>query len=237
MRLAFTIAVLLFAFRALGAEERPASAPPVAPASALPPLATPTWSLGAGLSFFAPVSSVGLLGGTGAGGSLGTLATIPVTPSVSVERVFSPQFALGLGLEGSIQYVSSGSQTTSNAPAGSIGVGLSPRFTMTGPDAPVSFALFATLFGGYNSIEGSGMPSSPPVLSSNALAIGVGGGVAFELRLLERLAVRVQASLVRLSLSSFTTRISMLAPQNQFNETVVGGSFIPSPSLELRLFL
>ena len=234
MRLASLIAIALVATSALGEELVPPPAPP--PISAR--LVTPTWSLGAGLSFFSPVFSAGLLGGTGGLAGLGTLASTPVTPSVSVERVFSPQFALGLGFEGSIQSVSAAQ--TASSPTGTIGIGLSPRFIMTNADAPVSFTLFSTVSAGY-SASGPGSVSlgtgTAGFLSSGALAVGLGSGVAFELRLLERLSVRVQANLVRLSVASLTTRFSAGGPVTEQNQVLVGASFLPSPSIELRLYL
>lgn len=234
MRLAVTVVTLL-AVRALAGEE---FAPPPEPPVATPRVATPTWSLGAGLSFFSPVSSAGLLAGSSLG-LLGTVTTIPITPSVSVERVFSPQFALGLGFEGSVQSVVTAVQPSTAAPttsSGTIGLGLSPRFVMTNADAPVSFTLFSTLFAGYSSSGPSAGVSNFQV-SSHALAVGVGGGIAFELRLLERLAVRVQANLARLSLSSVTVRTTGGVAASEANQLLVGASFIPSPSIELRLYL
>lgn len=236
MRLASMIAVSLFASSALGEEFAPPPAPPTVSAR----LVTPTWSLGAGLSFFSPVYSAGTLGGTGGLGSLGAVATTPVTPSVSVERVFSPQFALGLGFEGSIQSLSGATQGPASSPTGTIGIGLSPRFIMTNADAPVSFTLFSTVSAGY-SASGPGSVAlgtgAAGFLSSSALSVGLGGGVAFELRLLERLSIRVQANLVRLSVTSLTTRFSGGGPAIEQNQTLVGASFIPSPSIELRLYL
>ncbi|MDP3237068.1 MAG: hypothetical protein Q8S33_15010 [Myxococcales bacterium] len=114
---------------------------------------------------------------------------------------------------------------------GTIGFGVSPRFILTSADAPVSFTLFSTLFAGYN----AGVPSAlgNSVVFSNALSVGVGGGIALELRLLERLSLRVQANLARLSLSTSTTASGLIG----FSQVVVGASFIPSPSIELRLYL
>lgn len=228
MRLAFTIAVFLFAFRALGAEESAPPPPPAVAPSALPPLATPTWSLGAGLSFFASGVSGGIAATTPNG--LAPL-TSPVTPSVSVERLFSPRFALGLGLEGTVQNVSTNRGAT-NVLIGAIGFGISPRFIMTSTNAPVSFTFFSTLLAGY-STGGQAVEGNPNVFG-NALSLGVGGGIALELRLLERLALRVQANLARLSIS---TLASVSGGGNGFNQVVVGASFIPSPSIELRLYL
>jgi hypothetical protein len=233
MRLAFVIAVTLFASSALGNEEVAAPpAPLVVPPTRLPRLATPTWSVGAGLAFFTP--SYGLVGLGGAGGGLTSLSVLtPVAPSVSVERLFSPQFALGLGLEGSVQS-NNFNPSSRSLLTGSIGLGVSPRFIMTNPDAPVSFTLYSTLLAGYSGAPGAatvspaGLTLSPP---GSALSVGVGGGFAFELRLLERLSVRVQVHLARLSLTSQTFS------NGAFNQLLLGASFIPSPSLELRLYL
>lgn len=210
------------------------------PPSPAPP---PAWSLGAGITFFVPTTTAVLGAGALPGlGSLTTLSFTPITPSVSIERVFSPRFALGLGLEASLQ--SAGGPRAANAglagnetSSGSIGVGVSPRFVMTAPEAPVSFTIYGSVFAGYAG-QSLGILAGVMPSTSSSVSVGVGGGVAFELRLLERLSVRAQANLVRLSVTRLGIAIpsAALVPMNETVFTTVSANVIPSPSLELRLY-
>lgn len=209
----------------------PGSLPPPPPAVApiQAPLSFPTWSLGAGMFL---VSDLQLgIAGLG-GGTLASLAAPTVAPSVSLERAFSPQFAMGLGLQGSFFSTQSGGSET---PTGSLGIGFSPRFVLTDPTAPVSFTFFTTVMIGYagttTNVNLTGMNG---VLVS-ALTGSVAGGGALEIKLLERLALRVQASFLKFSVARTGLKASPMATEAVV--TVTGVSVIPSPGLELRLYL
>lgn len=203
-------------------------APPPPPPTVSAPLTYPTWSLGAGL-FFASEGSLGV--GAALGGVLGGVSVPTVSPSVSLERAFTSHFAVGLGAQGTFTTTQSGMAET---PSGSLGVGVSPRFVLTAPEAPVSFTFFTTVMIGYaaatSNVNLTGMLGQVSVLSGS-----VAGGGALELKLLERLAVRVQASFVRFSVSRLGVKASMNATES--TATTTGVSFIPSPGLELRLYL
>lgn len=226
------ITLIAFAAPALADE----LATPPAPPSPTAPVTAPTWSLGAGLTFFAPTTQVialaGQLGGTGLAG---LTATTPVSPSVSIERLFSAQFALGLGVDASLESTSlTGIAATS--PRGSIGLGLSPRFILTNADAPVSFTLYSTVFLGYASGGQAVLGLAGNTLTS-AISGGVGGGIALELKLLERLSVRAQANLVRLTVSRTAIAVSANGAMSESILNTVGVNVLPTPSLELRLYL
>lgn len=212
------------------------AAPPSPPAT---PTIAPTWSIGAGLTFFAPSSTQLLAAGTAGLGSLGGLttltATTPVSPSVSIERLFSPGFALGFGLEASLQS-SSVTGLVAAGPSGSIGLGVSPRFILTNPDAPVAFTVYSTVFGGYAS-GGQAVLGLTGTALTSSLSFGVSGGVALELKLLERLSVRAQANLARFTLSRSTIGVNSTGGSSQSVVDGVGFNIIPTPSLELRLYL
>lgn len=226
------LAVLVLFASAAGAEAALSPPPPPVtdaapgpqPPAAPPPATAPAWSIGAGLTFFAPVTTQTLTAGmVGLVGGLSLLA--PVTPNVSIERLFTPHFALGLGLEASLSTTAS---ATAAPISGSVGFALSPRFILTNVDAPVSFTLYATVFAGYASVA---LSAAPP-LSASAVSLGVAGGIAFERRLIDRLSLRAQASLVRLSLAQVTSATGASAA----GTTAISANLIPSPSVELRLY-
>ncbi len=236
-----TVAVLVVTASASRAE------PPEDESSRL----APTWSLGAGLSF-GPGGSFGLgglasLGPSGGLGGLGvlTLANASVTPNVSLERVFSSRFALGLGLEGGVNTSSTVGATRPNPASGSIAIGVSPRFTLTSQSAPVAFTVLATVFTGFAS--GGGVLISTPLqeftFSAQTLSVGAMGGIALEKRFFERFAVRIQAQLARVTFSrnwssSPTQDLTTGAVTDNRNvSSFVNASFVPSPSIELRLYL
>lgn len=209
-------ALLASALLSATSDEAP-SPPPLAALSQ--PIAYPTWSLGVG-AFYDVERSVGSSVVTGAP---------PVTPSVSLERAFSRQFAFGFGFQGTYQSTQAGS---ADAPFGTIGFSLSPRFVLTEPDAPVSFTFFTTAMLGY----GAGTMSfglATPSAQLTAITGSVSGGGALELKLLERLALRVQASFVRFSVSRSSVRLTT----GEAASTTVGVSVIPLPGLELRVYL
>lgn len=212
MRLASVLAASLFAAIAL-AEEQPAP-PPVPPSTRLPPINTPTWSLGAGLSFTPPLNALGITGSQ-------------FSPILSVERVFSPRFALGLGVDGSVQLESVLSATIFT---GLLGLGVSPRFTLTKPDAPVAFTLFTTLFASYGRA-----PGTAGFATTFGTSVGLAGGLAFELRLVERLSVRAQASVVSAGISSTTS--SPVFGSVSLRQDVLTARLVFAPSVELRLYL
>lgn len=202
--------------------------PPPAPAFSAP-LTYPTWSLGAGLF----LSSEGL-SGLGIGGIIvggGALSAPAVTPSVSLERAFSPTFALGVGLQGSYNTTSSGMVST---PAGTIGLGVSPRFVLTNAEAPVSFTVFSTVMLGYSGASAN-VNVSGNASQVTSLTGSIAGGAALELKLLERLALRVQATFARL----YVSRAAVRTAPSAMEAIVTGGgvNFIPSPGLELRIYL
>jgi hypothetical protein len=223
MLLGATVAVVLLAEAGAAA-----LTPPPAPAFSAP-LTYPTWSLGAGLF----LSSDGL-GGLGLGGIVvggGALSAPAVTPSVSLERAFSPAFALGVGLQGGFNTTSSG---MANSPSGSLGVGVSPRFVLTTTEAPVSFTVFSTVMIGYSGASGN-INVTGTAGEVTSLTGSISGGGALELKLLERLALRVQATFARL----YVSRAALKTAPSAAEAIVTGGgvSFIPSPGLELRVYL
>lgn len=212
---------------------------------------TPTWSLGAGLSYSFGGGLLGLGGlGTAAPGGLGGLTVLAypsLVPNVSLERAFSNHFALGLGVEAGVSTTSMVGATRPNPVSGSIAIGLSPRFTLTSASAPVAFTVFATLATGYSSsgaVFSTGTPTPVDVSwSSQALSVGVLGGIALEKRFFERLAVRVQAQLARVSLNRGWSASQSLDQSTgavvdaRSVGSVVNASLVPSPSIELRLYL
>ncbi len=231
MRLAL-ITLILFSVHARADELATPPAPPVPTPS---PLTPPTWSVGAGLTFFAPTTTQTVAAAGGLGGLSALTTTTPISPSVSVERLFSPQFALGLGLEASLQS-SSITGVAASGPSGTIGLGLSPRFILTNADAPVSFTLYSTVFAGYASGGQAILGLSGTSLTS-AVSAGVGGGIALELKLLERLSVRAQANLVRFTVSHSTISVMSGGQTSVSVVDAVGVNVIPTPSLELRIYL
>jgi hypothetical protein len=205
---------------------------------AVPPF-TPTWSLGAGLTFGSAYA--GLLVGAGALGGLGSLtyASPGVAPNVSIERAFSSRVALGLGLEAAVGTSTTVGSALPGPTSVSVNLGVSPRFTLTPQSAPVAFAVFATVFAGYSTL--SYPVSEDQATGSRMLSLGALAGISLEKRFLERLAVRVQAQLVRLGLvrtwATLPTAPSPLTAENLVVSSTFNASVIPSPSIELRLYL
>lgn len=159
------------------------------------PLLTPTWSLGAGLSFGSAgaYGLGGLVGATpgGLGGTVGGLSVgygyPSVAPNVSLERQFSTRFALGLGLEAGVNTSSTVGATRPSPASGSAAIGISPRFTLTSESAPVAFTVLATAFAGYGSSGGVVAVGAPALgveaaYSVQTLSVGVLGGIALEKR-------------------------------------------------------
>lgn len=216
--------------------EAVATNPPLAEAKADPP----RWSLGTGVGVgfggFTYVGSLSAVGAAPAGaGGLGALGSLggTITPSVSLERVFTPRFALGLGLDGTI------ATTTVVAGAsslmGRVGLGVSPRFTLTSEQSPVAFTVYATAFASYSAAD---------YVQSEAqtLWLGLLGGVALERRLVERVALRVQAQFLRVGFSRWWAATTVPAADGSpTQQPSVGSSFNagfePVPSVELRLYL
>jgi hypothetical protein len=219
-----------------------ASAPSRADEPAAAPPFVPTWSLGAGLTLGSQYFG-GLLGTGGLGvlGGLGTLtyAYPGIAPNVSIERAFSSRFALGLGLEAAVGTSTTVGSTLPAPTAVSVNLGVSPRFTLTPRSAPVAFTVFATVFAGYSTF--SYPVTEDRTTSSKAFSLGAAGGMALEKRFLERLAVRVQAQLVRLGFvrtwATLPTVPGPLAAENSTVNSSFNASLIPSPSIELRLYL
>lgn len=223
------------------------------------PLLTPTWSLGAGLSFGSAAAyglgglvgaTPGGLGGATAGG-LSVLASpyLSVAPNVSLERQFSTRFALGLGLglEAGVNTSSTVGATRPSPASGSAAIGISPRFTLTSESAPVAFTVLATVFTGYAGYGGVLTIGAPAMVeatyTAQTFSVGVLGGIALEKRFLERFAVRIQAQLARVALNrqwnsypSFDQATGTVL-DNRNVSSFVNASFVPSPSIELRLYL
>lgn len=167
-----------------------------------------------------------------------------LAPNVSLERVFSSRFALGLGLEGGLN-TSSTVGTAPSLPWGSAAIGVSPRFTLTPESAPVAFTILATVFTGYSGFGGKYLitPLQEVTYSVQTLSVGATGGIALEKRFLERFAVRIQAQLARVMLNrNWTSSPTRNATTEEVTESrivssFVNASFVPSPSIELRLYL
>ncbi|MDP3233768.1 MAG: hypothetical protein Q8N26_13390 [Myxococcales bacterium] len=131
--------------------------------------------------------------------------------------------ALGLGVEAAVTTLSPFGTTW-----GSATIGVSPRFTLTPEHSPVAFTVLATVFTGYSSLSVLG-PMGTQTVSGRA-----SGGIALEKRFFDRLAIRIQAQLARVTLSRTS---SPLTTGNQAVGSVINASFVPSPSIELRLYL
>lgn len=218
------------------------------------PLTGPTWSLGAGLSLafggtLGPGAMLGGLGGLGGAtpGGLGGLSTASASlaPNVSLERMFSSRFALGLGLEGAVTTSATVGAMVPGPSSGSAAIGVSPRFTLTSPSAPVAFTVLATAFTGYFSQGGTSLitPLGEFPAGAQTLTVGALGGIALEKRFLERFAVRIQAQVARVSFNRSWTAFPTQDPstgvvsENRNAASYVSASFVPSPSIELRLYL
>lgn len=216
----------------------------------------PTWSLGTGLSFGSGSvgASAGGLGGLaatpGGVGGLGGLTTgfgagFAVVPNVSLERVFSSRFALGVGVEAGVSTNSTVGAPRPDPTWGSAAIGVSPRFTVTPESAPVALTVLATAFTGFASSGGvwAVTPLQEFTYSAQTLSVGAMGGVALEKRFSDRLALRIQAQLARVALNrSWTVLPTVDQATNTVSEgrsvgSFVSASFVPSPSIELRLYL
>jgi hypothetical protein len=144
----------------------------------------------------------------------------------------------------------SGSSTVGMRPSpasGSVALGISPRFTLTSETAPVAFTVLATVFTGYSGASSVISVNTPNPIeltgSSQALSVGVLGGVALEKRFFERMAVRIQAQLARVALNRYWNAGQSINQStgdvidNRSVVSVVNASLVPSPSIELRLYL
>lgn len=216
-----------------------AFADPVAAGPAERPLA-PTWSIGAGLSFgFGGLAFGGGLGSIpGATPSLGGLIAVSgASPSVSLERMFSHQFALGVGLEGNVS-TNSTVGSAQRPVAGGASLGLSPRFTPSPESWPVALTFYATSSVGWNA---GGFESVAGRQEYQQLQLALGGGIALEKRFFERLAVRVQAQLLRVTFFRTWNSIPLAVSDETIISRSVSSSFsaglVPAPSMELRLYL
>lgn len=215
----------------------PVAAPAVAPAPPPAPVPSwPRWSVGTGVGLFdgAPVGllggGLGSLGGGGTGGlgGLGGLSVVAFAPAprLTFERLFGEHLAMGLGVVGDYQSVA---QTRFER--GSVSVLVGPRWIITNPDAPVAVSAYAAGLFGYGVIDFGDSKGT-------TLTVGGVGGLALERWLIERLAVRLQVQLIRATWNESQT--SLASPLNPVpagstsNSTQV--SFIPGPSLELRLY-
>lgn len=203
----------------------------------------PTWSIGAGLGFGFFVGGIGTLPGAlpSAPGGLG-LWSGGLAPSVSIERMFSHRFALGFGLEGTVTTSSTVGSSQPGPLFGGASLGVSPRFTVSPEPWPVALTVFATTFlGGY---AGSSSFGSEGVLGRSEfqnLQLGLSGGLALEKRFFERLAVRIQAQLIRVTFTRAWQTLPQMADVAIVPLRSVGSSFsagfAPAPSIELRLYL
>lgn len=210
-------------------------------ARAAEPELEPTWSLGAGFSYgFGGLLGLGGMGTASPGGlgGLGVLASPSLVPNVSLERAFSNHFALGLGLEAGVSTSSTVGATRPNPVSGSVAIGLSPRFTLTSAAAPVAFTVFTTMATGFGSWSGAVDTSN-----SQTFTVGLSGGVSLEKRFFERLAVRIQAQLARVTLNRAWSAWQTIDPSTgavvdaRSVGSVVNANLMPSPAIELRLYL
>lgn len=206
-------------------------------ARAAEPELEPTWSLGAGLSYgFGGL--LGLVAASPDSPGLVALASPSLVPNVSLERAFSNHFALGLGLEAGVSTRSTVGSTRPSPVSGSVAIGLSPRFTLTSAAAPVAFTVFTTMATGIASWGGADNTSN-----SQTLTLGLSGGVSLEKRFFERLAVRIQAQLARVTLNRTWSAWQAVDPMtgavvdSRSVGSVVNANLVPSPSIELRLYL
>lgn len=204
------------------------STPPAAPVASWP-----RWSVGTGLGLFDGVSSglaVGGLGGlAGAGGlgGLGGLSTLNLspTPRLTFERLFGEHVALALGVFGDYQSVQEAAFER-----GGVGAVIGPRFIITNPDAPVAVSAYTAALVSYAITDLSQFGSS-------TTSVGGVGGLALERWLIERLAIRIQVQLLRATWSETKSWADSALGGRQVvwsHSTQV--SFIPGPSVELRLY-
>lgn len=203
----------------------------------------PKWSVGAGIG-------LGESSYAGVGGLIGGLGTVysPLapTPRLSFERVFSEHFALGLGLMASYQsgeqpiYGTSlgsaiGQQSTSSS---SVAVSVGPRWPLTDPASPIAFSLYAAATAGYATMS-LGNPGDEP-LGGHSFSFGINGGLAVERMLIDRLALRITAQMVRATLGrnfvQTTSTPTVLGSAVTQASTATQISAVPSPSIELRFY-
>jgi hypothetical protein len=207
------------------------AAAPVAPAvpPAAPAVSWPRWSVGTGLGLFDGVA-VGAIGGLAGQGGLGGLGGLSVlspspTPRLTFERLFGEHVALALGIFGDYQSVQE-----SKFERGGVGALFGPRFILTNPDAVVSVSAYAAALVSYSL-------SDLVQFSSSSLTIGGAGGLALERWLIERLAIRIQVQLIRATWSEIQSRVdSALGGVQSAWAHSTQVSFIPGPSVELRLY-
>lgn len=200
------------------------NSPPAAPA-----VSWPRWSVGTGLGLFDGVglAALGGLAGQGGLGGLGGLSVInpSPTPRLTFERLFGEHVALALGVFGDYQSIQE-----SNFERGGVGALLGPRFILTNPDAVVAVSAYAAALVSYSIADLS-------QFSSSSLTIGGAGGLALERWLIERLAIRIQVQLIRATWSETQSRAeSALGGVQSLWAHSTQVSFIPGPSVELRLY-
>lgn len=206
------------------------AAPPPAPTPPPPAHVTepPHWSVGAGFGFF---ESLGLstLPALGGSGSLSGLVSSTLTPRLTAERLFGDHFALGLGLVATFQAGDANSMTNAG-----VGATLGPRWIITNPDAIVAVSAWVAAVASYGVLE---LPTSFALRSTS---FGGLAGVALERTLIERLTIRLQLQLARVTwsrgvLEQTATPLIDASPATTRAE-VTQASFLPAPSVELRFY-
>lgn len=160
------------------------------------------------------------------------------TPVLTFERILSERLSLLLGLAGSY----SGGPIYSSEPpinqrSGGLTASLGPRFVLSDASLPVAVSVYVAGSAGYAAAS-YGTPSDMSQ-GGHTWSFGASGGVAVERQLINRLALRIQTQLVRATLDQSFTRFPMTplsGTVQERNDTSLRVSFLPSPSVELRLY-
>lgn len=177
------------------------------------------WSVGTGLGLFEGTGLAAL--GSLSGGLLNTaLLNVSPAPRVTFERLINDRLTLGLGLVA--QY---GKAVEGGTEQGSVSALLGPRWIFTNPESPIALSGYVAGLVGYGVVAVS-------QVAGGTLTLGGVIGAALERVLIDRLALRLQLQLLRVTWSE-SWQTGALAAQVSHNTQV---SFIPGPSLELRFY-
>ncbi|MGA9521141.1 MAG: hypothetical protein WBV82_06740 [Myxococcaceae bacterium] len=204
------------------------------------------WSVGAGLGagFFldpAPVqlSPVGAL----------PVASLPAA-QVNVEKKIGPRVSLMLGVLGSFQDSSLDAQpdlaVRSSSRRGSAGASAGMRFRVTGDDAPVDVSVFGALNVGYAAVSEERVAIDPPSAGgaadasyvSDIIGGGLNAGFSVERMLVDRLSVRLNASVFQATYSDLEMRLSStsLPTDTLDGGAVFNANLLIRPGIELRMY-
>ncbi len=202
------------------------------------------WSMGAGLGggLLLETAPVGV--GTGAAAPPVTLPSV----QVNVEKKMGPRASLMLGITGSYSDASEpfplAATGRSQVRRGSSAASAGMRFRVTGDDALVDVTVFGALHVGYAAVTlesvSAALDVNGSVISSSTVSDVVGGGMnagfSVERMLMDRLSVRINASVFQATYSDVETRRTSAQPEVRDGGSVFSANLSIRPGIEMRLY-